>query len=162
MLRPAKGFKREPLGGETTQNSNKMANPMPRSGFFLSLVLLTGCQAFSGSDKADLAGGVWLLEEIGGRSVLNEVQATLSVDNGSVGGSTGCNRYSAPVTLSGTKIDVGRPVSTRRACEPDVMDQERRFLTALETSSDYRIEGGVLHLLGRDGQELLQLTLQKN
>ena len=75
-----------------------------------------------------------------------------------VSGSTGCNRYTAPLSVTGTSIRVGVIAMTRMACPPPVMDQESRFTAALEAARGFRQEGDVLRLLDEQGRSLLRFT----
>jgi putative lipoprotein len=75
-----------------------------------------------------------------------------------VSGSTGCNRYTAPITATDTSLRVGVIAMTRRACAPAVSDQERRFVEALTAARSYQQEGNVLRLLTEQGRARLRLT----
>ena len=108
---------------------------------------------------SSLVGTSWTAEDIDGRGIIDRVQSTLTFESAErVSGSTGCNRYLAPLQLSGTSLNFGMGSSTRRACPPAVMDQERRFLTALHMTKTYRQEGGTLWLLDESGGTLVRLT----
>lgn len=80
--------------------------------------------------------------------------------DGKVGGSAGCNRYSAAYTLEGHKLTIGPAAATRMMCaKPEgVMEQERQFLQALETVATARFEGDRLELRGAEGQLAVTLT----
>ncbi len=54
-----------------------------------------------------------------------------------LGGDSGCNRYTTGYEVNGTELSFGPVASTRRACEPPVMDQEMQFLTALDAVTGY-------------------------
>lgn len=105
-----------------------------------------------------LVGTAWIAEEIEGRRVLDQVQSTLTFESTErIVGSTGCNRYFAPLQVSGTALRVGMGGSTRRACLPEVMDQESRFLAALDAVRTYRHDGSTLLLSDEGGQVRLRL-----
>ena len=74
-----------------------------------------------------------------------------------VSGSAGCNDYSGPYTLDGDKVAIGPLVTTRKACEQPVMDQETEFLTALQTPSTVEQNGGIITLRAASGAT--QVTL---
>ena len=80
--------------------------------------------------------------------------------DGKVGGSAGCNRYSAAYTLEGHKLTIGPAAATRMMCaKPEgVMEQERQFLQALETVATARFEGDRLELRSAEGQLAVTLT----
>jgi putative lipoprotein len=106
-----------------------------------------------------LAGTGWLVEDIDGRDVVERGRSTMTFETAErVVGSTACNRYFAPVTLAGSTLRFGPGGSTRMACAPAVMDQERRFFEALGAVRTYRLEGGTLQLLDEAGRVVLRLT----
>jgi putative lipoprotein len=105
-----------------------------------------------------LVGTAWIAEEIESRRVLEQVQSTLTFESAErIVGSTGCNRYFAPLQVSGTALRIGMGGSTRRACPPEVMDQESRFLAALDAIRTYRRDGSTLLLSDEGGQVRLRL-----
>ena len=66
--------------------------------------------------------------------------------NGTVSGSTGCNRYTASYTVDGSELEIGDIATTNMACPPPADAVERKFLAALERVEDWRIEDGELVL----------------
>jgi heat shock protein HslJ len=113
---------------------------MPR---LVAGTLLIACAGGAGAaappTPTDLVGTEWLLEDLGGRGVLDNAQTTLSFpEAGRIAGSGGCNRYTASAALDGERLSVDGLAATRRACVPAVMDQESRYLGALERAT--RIE----------------------
>ena len=82
---------------------------------------------------------------------------TATFTGDTVSGSAGCNDYSGPYTLDGTKVKIGPLVTTRKACEQPVMDQETQFLTALQTPATVEQNGGIVTLRVSDGAT--QVTL---
>jgi len=105
--------------------------------------------------------GKWLLEDLGGRGVLDRVQTTMEIGaDGRVTGSGGCNRYNGQAKISGAGFSVGPVMSTRMACTPAAMDQEARFFKVLETVKAWRIDPArrKLHLLGAGGAPLATLS----
>ena len=87
------------------------------------------------------------------------VTATFTPD-GNVAGSTGCNDYSGPYTLDGTSLTVGPLVSTKKACDQALMDQESQFLTAMETPTTVETSGGTVTLRAADGATQVVLSPQ--
>lgn len=109
-----------------------------------------------------LAGTSWLAADIGGSGVVDRVQSTLVFESETrVVGSTGCNRYFAGLQLSGTTLRITNAGSTRMACLlPAAMEQETRFLAALEAARAYRLDRNTnqLWLLGENGGDLARFT----
>ncbi|MFZ0789060.1 MAG: META domain-containing protein [Chromatiaceae bacterium] len=88
-------------------------------------------------------------------SVLDATEITLELrDDGTLGGSDGCNRYMSGYTLEGQRLSIGPLATTRMACRgPEgAAEQAAAFARALETVTGYRIEGGELTLVTGEGQ----------
>ena len=80
---------------------------------------------------------------------------------GGVSGFGGCNRYFGDAEIDGDKIRFGALGATRMACPAAVMDQESRFLAALELVRRWRVEPtGLLHLLDEDGVTVVRFSRQ--
>ena len=104
--------------------------------------------------KMELAGSAWTLisfeTDMGVIPAATEAPATLTFSAegeqaGRLGGSGGCNRYFASYTLTGDRLRIGPPGSTRMMCSPDRMDQEVRFFQALATAERCELsKGGLL------------------
>jgi heat shock protein HslJ len=84
------------------------------------------------------------------------------LEGGRIGGSSGCNRYSAKIHVEGSKVTISAPLSTRRLCNepPGVMEQERQFLAALTSVATLRHEGQRLELRRAEGALALILNRQ--
>lgn len=76
----------------------------------------------------------YVLEWIGERPLIDNSHLTLTLgEDGRAYGNGGCNHWFAPYTLDGNQLSFGKVGSTRKLCAPALMEQERRFLQALET-----------------------------
>jgi len=76
----------------------------------------------------------YLLEWIGERPLMDYSHLTLTLaEDGRAYGNAGCNHWFAPYQLDGDKLTFGKVGSTRKLCAPALMEQEKRFLQALET-----------------------------
>ncbi|MDD1979461.1 MULTISPECIES: META domain-containing protein [Pseudomonas] len=76
----------------------------------------------------------YLLEWIGERPLMDYSHLTLTLaSDGRAYGNGGCNHWFAPYQLDGDKLTFGKVGSTRKLCAPALMEQEKRFLQALET-----------------------------
>lgn len=96
--------------------------------------------------------GEWAIDDIHGRPVAGDAVVSLHFGaDARLAGSTGVNRLAAPFELDGDHITVGPLVTTRLAGTEAAMDQERRFLAALQTSTRWHIAGEVMWLGGEHG-----------
>jgi heat shock protein HslJ len=110
------------------------------SMLMLVWLLLTACTDTgtngNGSVEPDLVGTRWSLTAYGDpanpQPVIADYQPTLSVQEDTVGGSTGCNEFGGNYTLNGTTISFSGLFQTERACMADgVMQQEAAYMELL-------------------------------
>jgi putative lipoprotein len=107
-----------------------------------------------------LIGTSWLAQAIDGTAADPAVQSTVTFQReDQVIGSGGCNRYFGRLGLSGSTVSISGVGNTRMMCSPvPVMQQEQRFLEALQASVAWRREGDTLVLLDLAGRERLRLV----
>lgn len=112
------------------------------------------------SVKTTLTGTNWLVEDIAGRGVVENSQPTIRFDEGGrVSGSTGCNLFNGIVTIKGDTIKFGQMATTKRGCIPSLMDQELRFLKAMEEVRSFSMgQDGLLYLYGPNPEPLFRLS----
>jgi heat shock protein HslJ len=83
-----------------------------RQHVLIGLCLLSAASIAGAADR--LAGSKWLVEDIGGRGVIDNLQTTLEFGaDGRVGGRAGCNTWRASWDVVGVKLAIG-PVATTR------------------------------------------------
>ena len=106
-----------------------------------------------------LVGATWLVEDIGGRGVIDYARTTIGFDDrGGVHGSGGCNQFTGAADMVGESLIFGPLAATQRACTDAVMDQELKFFAALEAVKGYRFDGPFLLLTDESGDPLMRLT----
>lgn len=117
--------------------------------------------ALNTAEAQGLEGPTWRAEQINGSAAAGAT-ATISIaSGGKVSGSGGCNRLMGSATIAGPSLTFGPIGSTRMACAPAVMAQERSFLDALAMVRAFHIEGGRLVLLDAAGTEAVRFTLER-
>jgi heat shock protein HslJ len=136
----------------------------------LAWALCAGCATPGGSnegstamtntvDLTTLVGSTWLAEDIGGKGVMDDLQSRLQfLATDRVAGQAGCNQFDGAATLTGASVSFGPLATTRKMWPPAVMDQERRFIKALESARGARLEDKLLFLLDADGSPILRLS----
>jgi heat shock protein HslJ len=88
-----------------------------------------------------------------GQTPLADHAITFEFDlEGNIAGDGSCNRFGGACKIVGNKIEVGPLRSTRRACEPDIMQQEHKFLALLGAATAWVMDGDELVLTAPDGQ----------
>lgn len=114
----------------------------------------------SGSSPDALYKREWLLEDIGGAGVIDNLNSPIRFNPiGTVSGHAGCNRMSGTAEIGAGSIDIGPLATTRMFCPEAVMTQEQRFLDALSKAETWQIGGdGLLRLNAADGSELLRFA----
>jgi putative lipoprotein len=125
---------------------------------FAVLVMLTGAAMAAAPTSPT---GRWLAEDIRGGGVIDYLQSVLEIaGDGGISGTGGCNRIMGRARIDGAAITLGPLATTRMACSPAVMDQERKFLSALEAARSWRIDAArsKLVLLGAGGETLVVLA----
>ncbi|MFP4437360.1 MAG: META domain-containing protein [Chloroflexaceae bacterium] len=115
-----------------------------RPGMLLLIwLLLTACADTdtngTGSVEPDLVGTRWSLTAYGDpanpQPVIADYQPTLSFQEDTVGGNTGCNEFGGNYTLDGTTISFSGLFQTERACMADgVMQQEAAYMELLRNA----------------------------
>jgi putative lipoprotein len=138
---------------------------MAKHLILMMTVVLSACAPTSQNSVPaaipDLSGTKWLAEDIDGRGVIDDAQSTVEfLAEDRIAGRGGCNHYSGNVTLEGTKIQVSPLISTKMACVPALMDQEGRFLQALEAARSLKLEETKLLVLDESGATRLRLDRQ--
>jgi heat shock protein HslJ len=125
-----------------------------------TLVLAAGfacATSVNPSSAAPFENTYWRLAELSGRPApgaggAREAHLQFGQDSARVVGSTGCNRLTGSFTRDGATLRFGPAVTTRMAClDPQLNEQERAFLAALEATERHEIAGDTLTLIGRAG-----------
>lgn len=110
---------------------------------------LDGC---GGDPLSLLAGGEWLLEDIGEAGVLDRARSYITfARDGAFTGSGSCNRFNGRLQFRGSAVSVGPVAATMMACPDAVMRQERNFFGVLEAMDGWDFdETGALRLMAND------------
>jgi len=107
---------------------------------------------------APLLGREWIAEDILGKGVMDRSRSSITLGpDGRAFGVGGCNRWTGGYALAGDRLSLGPVAATRMACVPGLDEQEQRFFQALAAVRGWRLENGLLHLLGEDGGTLIRL-----
>lgn len=109
-----------------------------------------------GGDPASLLQGVWQVEDLDGRGIVDRSQMTLEFGvDGRVSGHASCNRFNGGYTLTGEGLSFSRLASTMMACPPALMQQEQAFLSLLQDVIRFELsDEGALRLHAADGRQL--------
>jgi heat shock protein HslJ len=114
---------------------------------------LEGC---GGEPAALLQGGEWTVDEFDGKAPVKDSKITLNFGaDGSLSGSSSCNRLATTYTLTGEGLSIGQGAGTMMACDPPVMEQEGAFLALLSKVNQFGLaDDGALLLKTADGETI--------
>jgi heat shock protein HslJ len=128
----------------------------------LLLTITTSLAMETNQAPVRLPGSAWQVTTFAGQPPLADHPITFEFDNeGNIAGDGSCNRFGGSCKIEGDKIEVGPLRSTRRACEPDIMQQEHKFLALLGTTTAWSIEGAALILTSPDGEIRAKRSMDK-
>ena len=107
---------------------------------------LPGC---AGDPLRLLRGTVWEVQAINGEPILDQSPITLEFrSDNQLAGLGSCNNFTGEYRLAEQGLTLSQAVTTMKACAPELLEQERRYLRALE--------GIAWFDFNRDGELLLQ------
>jgi heat shock protein HslJ len=121
----------------------------------LSLLLITSTALAMETNQttAALPGSAWQVTTFAGQTPLADHPITFEFDTeGNIAGDASCNRFGGSCSVDGDKIEVGPLRSTRRACEPEVMQQEQKFLALIGAVTTWSMDGEELVLTAPEGE----------
>ena len=100
-----------------------------------------------------LAGTEW------GPEAAGKPEQYIQFKESDVAGQGGCNRFGGRYTFDGHALKIGPLISTRMACEPEVMDAEQAWFGMLERAS--AAEATPTKLVLKDGSGTVIATLRR-
>ena len=156
------------LGDEYVRQLGTVSSYFFKDGnLILEFKFDSGSMTFAPGAPASLSGTRWNVI-----SYNNGKQAVVGLFEGSeislnfadnrVSGNAGCNNYTGGYEASGGALKVGGLATTFKLChKPDgVMEQEQKYLTALQSAATYEIRGDMLTI--RDGGGAMQVLAKAN
>lgn len=134
-------------------NDSMTGMPHPYSATLASSQgVLHGC----GGQPSDLlAEHTWEVTMLDGDAPLSEPSMTIQFlpEDGIVAGSSSCNRFHAPYTLTGERLELSHVAGTMMLCSEEIMAQEQEFKRVLSGIEGFDIDAdGMLELRGSEGQ----------
>ena len=107
----------------------------------------------------NLTGSEWLLEDLGGLGVIDNIQATLTFPEANkVAGNGSCNRLFGPAEVSGDAIKLGPLASSRMMCPEAVMNQETKYMNALQAAEHFEWKDPYLLIYCKGFEKPLRFT----
>ncbi|MER2536312.1 MAG: META domain-containing protein [Rhizobiaceae bacterium] len=136
-----------------------VAGPRRTAAFLLLAAILFPAPVLA--DGGDLYGS-WLAEDIEGGGVIDRLKTVLELsDDGTVGGTGGCNRFGGRADISGQRIVFKPLAATSMACVPAAMNQEGKFFEALGKVASWRVDAPRRKLVLMDAGEKALVVLSR-
>ncbi|GAB3092618.1 META domain-containing protein [Aestuariicella hydrocarbonica] len=134
-----------------------MARQIIPTTCLLALVLGGGCTMKDDAQSAQTLSGVWHVDYIEGRGVIDNSPAhyQFHADNQLSGHAT-CNQFSGAYSVEQGEITIGELATTRKMCPPALMEQEQRLLEALKRVKRWKTDNGLMYLFDANGAELFR------
>ncbi len=111
---------------------------------------MIGCSTKEAGNNVDLRlHDIWALEFIKDEQTINHPVIEIYLEDERVHGNAGCNTINGKVEINGSSIAFSKIITTEMACTGDL---EQRFLAALESIDNYKIEK--LRLFLYEGEEV--------
>jgi len=122
----------------------------------LTLLALTFLLTACGGRSASLTGVTWKLVSYGPpaaqvAAVPGVPTSLIFADDGTVGGTMGCNQFGGDYETSGDRLTFGPLASTLMACEHALMSQEGALFAILSGTVTYQVDGTRLTIKAEDG-----------
>ncbi len=110
-----------------------------------------------GGEPVSLLLGDRKVEQIEGQPVIAGSQASIAFElDGGIHGNSSCNRFFGSYTLTGEGLTISNVGGTMMACDEGMMQQEQRFLAALEMVRRFESTGdGQLRLVDDNGRAVV-------
>lgn len=106
----------------------------------LLLTIATSLAMETNQPTVTLPGSAWQVTTFAAQTPLANHPITFEFDaEGNIAGNGSCNRFGGTCTIDGNTIKLGPLRSTRRACEPEIMQQEHKFLALLGAAQTWEI-----------------------
>jgi len=105
-----------------------------------------------GSDMTSpLLGTGWVAVSIAGRPAADKMESWVKLSkDGEISGHAACNAFTGSFHIDGDQISVDHLAKTKMLCVGATMDEERRFLAAIEGATRFEVVEGHLLLYPAD------------
>jgi len=106
---------------------------------------------------------VWRVEMLGPETaVITASKPWMRIESdGTVTGNTGCNNLSANATVDGSSLTFSPVTTTKRECDPPIMETENAVLAGLQSTRTWAVDGKYLGLLDERGHYVMKLVRAK-
>lgn len=111
--------------------------------------------------QTDTPYGSWVAESFAEGDIVSNKKSILELhQDGSVSGSSGCNRFRGSFTFTKNAIQFSYISGTKTICTPALMNQEQSFYKALEDARSWELSSDILVLLDSHGSMTAKFVRQ--
>jgi heat shock protein HslJ len=125
----------------------------------LTAALLVGACTAAGGSGGTIEKIRWVATSIATDGTMEALPAGVTADatfaDGRVSGFAGCNTFSGPATVDGSKLAIGQLAATMMACVDPAMTVESAYLAALPAATSFTATADKLTLFDKDGKEIV-------
>jgi heat shock protein HslJ len=114
----------------------------------------------SGTPAANLIGSTWSLVGLPGVANVTNAGAMIELSQDFYGGSSGCNRFVGPLTVTQTGLSLSPATWSLSPCTEAQAIIEGSFAQALEQAVEWRVNGDQLEFVDAGGQVLATFERQ--
>jgi heat shock protein HslJ len=128
--------------------------------FIIAFLLgMAGCAtSMAAPGKSNLIGS-WAVEYIGERPVIDRSSAYMTFsEEGRIAGNSSCNQFTGTYELRAGSLEFRKIAMTNKRCHPALMEQEYRFLAALQRVAKAQFVKGLLVLLDANDDMLFRAS----
>ena len=111
--------------------------------------------------EASSLAGTWVVEDIGGGGIIDDSRVTLDFSEQRVAGRATCNSYQGTWSLEDGQLSIVDVAVTMMACPEALMNQERRFIDALNSADGVRFDDTGALFLTSGGDDLLRARRER-
>ena len=140
-------------------------NSTPLHTVIVVALLACGCSAtgldsvmISASPIASPVGTTWVANEIDGVAPTMVPPDLVFESDRRFHGSSGCNRFVGELNPRPPSFRMVHVGTTRLTCAPPLMEQEHRFVGALQFVTTSRVDGDTLHFIDGTGRIRIRFT----
>jgi len=131
--------------------------------FVVLLTSITACNSSSVIASTEPLYGRWIVQSIQDQRIIDKSTAKVifSPDN-KLTGSASCNSIATSYNTQNNSLSIGPIATTRKMCQPALMEQESTLLQALAKVRRFEINNGQLSLFDQQGTLQLKAKRTKN
>ena len=139
----------------------RIVRPLAMAALAISIVVLAAACS-SGSKGGAIESRDWQVRAYGDPSgTMKDAFLTVPLyarfENGRVGGTAGCSKFTATYTISGGSLTItGLQVGTEK-CDSYAIEGRDTYMAALPLADTYKVDGTQLTIYAKDGREVLRL-----